>query len=118
MLQSLQIVEEAVGNRVIARYLRLSADSLRRGNPLSEPLKQSWVFPPLVTQMIAVGEETGALDEMLAKVADFYEMDVDNTVDRLKSLIEPLLIVFLAGVVGLIVAAIMLPMFSLYGQMG
>ncbi|SDS78446.1 type IV pilus assembly protein PilC [Paenibacillaceae bacterium GAS479] len=118
MLQALQIVEEAVGNRVIAGYLRSSADSLRRGNPLSEPLKQAWVFPPLVTQMIAVGEETGALDEMLAKVADFYEMDVDNTVDRLKSLIEPLLIVFLAGVVGLIVAAIMLPMFSLYGQLG
>ncbi|MCM3750067.1 type II secretion system F family protein [Paenibacillus pasadenensis] len=118
MLQALQIVEEAVGNRVIAGYLRSSADSLRRGNPLSEPLKQAWVFPPLVTHMIAVGEETGALDEMLAKVADFYEMDVDNTVDRLKSLIEPLLIVFLAGVVGLIVAAIMLPMFSLYGQMG
>ncbi|ASS67701.1 MULTISPECIES: type II secretion system F family protein [unclassified Paenibacillus] len=118
MLQSLHIVEEAVGNRVIAGYLRKSADSLRRGNPLSEPLKKAWVFPPLVTQMIAIGEETGALDQMLAKVADFYEMDVDNTVDRLKSLIEPLLIVFLAGVVGLIVAAIMLPMFSLYGQMG
>ena len=118
MLQSLQIVEEAVGNRVIAGYLRKSADSLRRGNPLSEPLKKAWVFPPLVTQMIAIGEETGALDQMLAKVADFYEMDVDNTVDRLKSLIEPLLIVFLAGVVGLIVAAIMLPMFTLYGQMG
>ncbi|CAM4422773.1 type II secretion system F family protein [Paenibacillus tarimensis] len=117
VLQSLAIVEEVVGNKVMGRYIRRSADSLRRGNPLSDPLKQAWVFPPLVTQMIAIGEETGSLDQMLAKVADFYEADVDNTVDRLKSLIEPLLLVFLAGVVGLIVAAVMLPMFSMYEQM-
>lgn len=118
VLQSLAIVEEVVGNKVIGEVIRESSESLRRGSPLSEPLKRSWVFPPLVTQMIAVGEETGALDQMLSKVADFYEMDVDNTVDRLKSLIEPLLIVFLAGVVGLIVMAIMLPMFSLYSTVG
>ncbi|RIX54043.1 type II secretion system F family protein [Paenibacillus nanensis] len=118
VLQSLAIVEQVVGNKVICEVIRQSGDSLRRGSPLSEPLKRSWVFPPLVTQMIAVGEETGALDQMLSKVADFYEMDVDNTVDRLKSLIEPLLIVFLAGVVGLIVMAILLPMFTLYSTVG
>ncbi|WP_217597842.1 type II secretion system F family protein [Cohnella sp. GbtcB17] len=118
VLQSLQIVEDLVNNVVIGGYIRKSADSLRQGNPLSEPLKQSWVFPPMVTQMISIGEETGALDQMLEKVADFYEMDVENTVDRLKSLHEPLLIVFLAALVGTIVAAIMLPMFTLYGQMG
>ncbi|GGD47992.1 type II secretion system F family protein [Paenibacillus nasutitermitis] len=118
MLQSLSIVEEVVGNKVVGGFIRKSADSLRQGNPLSDPLKKAWVFPPLVTQMIAIGEETGALDQMLSKVADFYERDVENTVDRLKSLIEPILLVFLAGIVGLIVAAIMLPMFSLYGQMG
>ncbi|MNI82048.1 Type II secretion system protein F [compost metagenome] len=67
--------------------------------------------------MIAIGEESGALDQMLSKVADFYEMDVENTVDRLKSLLEPLLIAFLAAVVGVIVAAIMLPMFTLYSNM-
>ncbi|MFC4103332.1 type II secretion system F family protein [Paenibacillus xanthanilyticus] len=117
MLQALTIVEEVVDNRVISKYIRQSADSLRQGNPLSDPLKKAWVFPPLVTQMIAIGEETGSLDLMLSKVADFYEMDVENTVDRLKSLIEPLLLVFLAGVVGIIVASIMLPMFSLYEQM-
>ncbi|TYP70109.1 type II secretion system F family protein [Paenibacillus methanolicus] len=117
MLQSLTIVEEIVDNKVISKYIRQSADSLRQGNPLSDPLKKAWVFPPLVTQMIAIGEETGSLDLMLAKVADFYEMDVENTVDRLKSLIEPLLLVFLAGVVGVIVASIMLPMFSMYEQM-
>ncbi|MBP2001576.1 type IV pilus assembly protein PilC [Paenibacillus shirakamiensis] len=118
VLQALAIVEGVAGNKVIEQFIRKAGDSLRQGNPLSEPLKQAWVFPPLVTQMIAIGEETGALDQMLEKVADFYEMDVENTVDRLKSLIEPLLIVFLAGVVGLIVAAIMLPMFSIYNQMG
>lgn len=118
VLQSLSIVEEVVGNKVISRFIRKSSESLREGRPLSEPLKQAWVFPPLVTQMIAVGEETGALDQMLSKVADFYEMDVDNTVDRLKSLIEPLLIVFLAGIVGFIVMAILLPMFSMYSSVG
>ncbi|MDH6371014.1 type II secretion system protein F [Paenibacillus sp. VTT E-133280] len=117
ILQSLVIVEEVAGNKVIGKFIRSAGDSLRQGNPLSEPLKKAWVFPPLVTQMIAIGEETGALDTMLSKVADFYEMDVENTVDRLKSLLEPLLIAFLAGVVGVIVAAIMLPMFSLYGNM-
>lgn len=117
ILQSLVIVEEVAGNKVIGKFIRSAGDSLRQGNPLSEPLKKAWVFPPLVTQMIAIGEETGALDTMLSKVADFYEMDVENTVDRLKSLLEPLLIAFLAAVVGVIVAAIMLPMFSLYGNM-
>lgn len=116
ILQSLAIVEEVAGNRVIGGYIRKASDSLRQGKPLSEPLKKAWVFPPLVTQMIAIGEETGALDQMLAKVADFYEMDVENTVDRLKSLLEPLLIAFLAGVVGIIVASIMLPMFSIYSN--
>lgn len=118
VLQSLAIVEEVVGNKVIGGFIRKSAESLRQGNPLSEPLKQAWVFPPLVTQMISIGEETGALDQMLEKVADFYEMDVENTVDRLKSLLEPLLLVLLSGLVGSIVAAIMLPMFSMYSNLG
>lgn len=117
ILQALSIVEEVAGNKVIEGYLRQAGESLRKGNPLSEPLKKAWVFPPMVTQMIAIGEETGALDQMLGKVADFYEMDVDNTVDRLKSLLEPLLITFLSAIVGIIVAAIMLPMFSLYNNL-
>ncbi|MFD1991821.1 type II secretion system F family protein [Paenibacillus nicotianae] len=117
ILQALSIVEEVAGNKVIEGYLRQAGESLRKGNPLSEPLKKAWVFPPMVTQMIAIGEETGALDQMLGKVADFYEMDVDNTVDRLKSLLEPLLITFLSTIVGIIVAAIMLPMFSLYNNL-
>lgn len=114
VLQALAIVEKAVGNRVIGATLRECQASLRQGRPLSEPLRQSWVFPPLVTQMIRVGEETGSIDTMLAKVADFYERDVENTVDKLKQLIEPVMILLLAGVVGFIVASVMIPMLSLY----
>lgn len=117
VLQSLSIIEDISGNKVIGKYLRSAGESLRQGKSLSEPLKNAWVFPPLVTQMMAIGEETGSLDQMLDKVADFYEMDVENTVDRLKSLLEPFLIVFLAGVVGIIVASIMLPMFTIYGSL-
>ncbi|GIP50704.1 secretion system protein [Paenibacillus sp. J53TS2] len=114
VLQALAIVEKAVGNRVIGATLRECQTSLRQGRPLSEPLRQSWVFPPLVTQMIRVGEETGSIDTMLGKVADFYERDVENTVDKLKQLIEPVMILLLAGVVGFIIASVMIPMLSLY----
>ncbi|MGG6314095.1 type II secretion system F family protein [Paenibacillus macerans] len=114
VLQALAIVEKAVGNRVIGATLRECQASLRQGRPLSDPLRQSWVFPPLVTQMIRVGEETGSIDTMLGKVADFYERDVENTVDKLKQLIEPVMILVLAGVVGFIMASIMIPMLSLY----
>lgn len=117
ILQALTIVEKVVGNPVISKVVGESRSSLERGSSLSAPLEKSWIFPPLVTQMTAIGEETGSLDLMLAKIADFYEDDVDRTVDTLKSLIEPLMILFLAAVVGFIVAAIMMPMFSLYEQM-
>lgn len=117
ILQALTIVEKVVGDPVISKVVGESRSSLERGSSLSAPLEKSWIFPPLVTQMTAIGEETGSLDLMLAKIADFYEDDVDRTVDTLKSLIEPLMILFLAAVVGFIVAAIMMPMFSLYEQM-
>lgn len=116
VLQSLAIVEKIVGNKVIGATIRECQTSLRQGRPLSEPFRQSWIFPPLVTQMIVVGEETGSLDEMLGKIADFYEVDVENSVDKLKQLIEPIMIVLLAGVVGFIMASIMIPMLSLYGN--
>lgn len=116
ILQSLTIVEKVVGNPVIGKVMLEARDSLEEGRPLSDPLKKSWVFPPLVTHMTAIGEQTGQLDFMLSKIADFYEEDVDRTVDTLKSLIEPIMIVILAGVVGVIVMAIMVPMFSMYSQ--
>lgn len=114
ILQALTIVEKIVGNPVVARVVGEAKVSLQQGGTLSEPLAKSWLFPPLVHQMTAIGEQTGSLDYMLEKVADFYEEEVDRTVDTLKSLIEPLMIVFLAAVVGTVVAAILLPMLTMY----
>ncbi|WP_186668543.1 type II secretion system F family protein [Sporosarcina sp. BP05] len=116
ILQALSIVEKVIGNPVMGQVVLQSRASLEKGSTLSAPLQKSWLFPPLVTQMTAIGEKTGSLDYMLEKIADFYEDDVDRTVDTLKGLIEPLMIVFLAAIVGTIVLAIMVPMFSLYEQ--
>ncbi|PLR75501.1 type II secretion system F family protein [Bacillus sp. V3-13] len=118
ILQALSMVENIVGNEVIARVIRKSRDSLEQGKSLTEPMRAHWVFPPLVSQMIAIGEETGALDSMLAKVADFYEKEVESSTDRLKSLIEPIMIVILASLVGTIVIAIIMPMFEIFQQVG
>lgn len=117
ILQSLTIVERVVGNPVMSRVVLEARDNLERGNSLSEPLEKSWLFPPLVTSMTRIGESTGSLDYMLEKIAEFYDAEVDRSVDTLKSLIEPLMILFLAAIVGVIVSAIFLPMFSLYEQM-
>ena len=116
ILQALTIVEDVVGNKIISQAVHESKTSLREGQPLSEPLKRAWVIPPLVSRMIAIGEETGSLDQMLEKVADFYEAEVDNAVDKIKTLIEPLMIVMLAAIVGTIVLAIMIPMFEIFGK--
>lgn len=116
ILQSMKIVEKVVENEVIAKVIRESYDSLEKGQSMTIPMKAHWVFPPLVTQMISIGEETGSLDAMLAKVADFYEKEVEIGTDKLKSLIEPIMIVILAVLVGTIVTAIMVPMFDMYNQ--
>nr|WP_198044851.1 type II secretion system F family protein [Lysinibacillus timonensis] len=116
ILQALTIAEKVVGNPVIGRVVLEARASLEKGSTLTEPLEKSWLFPPLVTSMTSIGESTGSLDYMLEKIADFYESEVDRAVDTLKSLIEPMMILFLAVIVGFIVAAIMMPMFSLYEQ--
>ncbi|MBS4173709.1 type II secretion system F family protein [Bacillus sp. FJAT-49736] len=116
ILQALAMVEKIVENDVIGRVLHQSKDALEKGQSLAEPMKKHWAFPPLIAQMIAIGEETGSLDAMLAKVADFYEKEVEASTDRLKSLIEPLMIVVLAGLVGTIVTAIIVPMFDIYNN--
>lgn len=116
ILQALAVVETIVENEVIAEVIKQSRKSLEQGKSMTEPMKKHWVFPPLITHMIAIGESTGSLDEMLGKVADFYEDDVENTTDQLKSLIEPLMIVFLSGIVGTIVTAILVPMFDIFNQ--
>lgn len=116
ILQALAVVETIVENEVIAEVIKQSRKSLEQGKSMTEPMKKHWVFPPLITHMIAIGESTGSLDEMLGKVADFYEDDVENTTDQLKSLIEPLMIVFLSSIVGTIVTAILVPMFDIFNQ--
>lgn len=118
ILQALSIVENVVQNPIIRDVLKEAKVDLERGKSLAGPFEKSWVFPPLVTHMMTIGEQTGSLDYMLEKVADFYEEDVDRTVETLKSLIEPMMIVLLAGVVGTIVLAILVPMFSLFEQIG
>lgn len=118
ILQAMTIVENVVDNEVISKVVHESRDALERGQSLTGPMKRHWAFPPLITQMIAIGEETGSLDSMLGKVADFYEREVENATEQLKSLIEPLMIVFLAGIVGVIVLAIMVPMFEIFNNVG
>jgi type IV pilus assembly protein PilC len=118
ILQSVSIVERIVGNEVIARVIREARNSLEQGKPLADPIKEHWVFPPLVSQMIAVGEKTGSLDSMLDKIADYYEQEVEDSTDQIKALIEPIMMVFLAVIVGGIVASIALPMFKIFENIG
>ncbi|TMW71596.1 type II secretion system F family protein [Alteribacter natronophilus] len=114
VLHATSIVERVVGNEVLAKVIRDSRQALEKGESMAEPMEKHWIFPPLVTQMVVVGEKTGALDSMLSKVADFYEAEVDQATERLKTAIEPILIVSLAVVVGVIVAAIAIPMFEIF----
>jgi type IV pilus assembly protein PilC len=114
ILQAMAIVEKVVENAVLAKVIHESRDSLEKGKSMTEPMKDHWAFPPLVTQMIIIGEGTGALDTMLNKIAEFYEKEVETSTDQLKSLIEPMMIVLLAGIVGTIVLAIMMPMFGMF----
>jgi type IV pilus assembly protein PilC len=116
MMRAIEIVAETAGNEVLCRAIVETKTALREGSRLSPPLVKSGLFPPMVTHMIDIGEETGRMSEMLVKVAEFYEQEVDATVKALTSLIEPILIVFLGVIVGFIVISIMGPMFSIINQ--
>ncbi len=113
ILQSIQIVRDTVGNSVVAKALNEIRNRVREGEGIAGVMRKTKVFPPMVTHMIAVGEETGAIDSMLEKVADAYESEVDAAVNSLTSIMEPLLIVFLGGIVGFIVIAIYMPLIKL-----
>jgi len=113
VLQSLEITRETTGNRIVAEAIQDVEDAVRQGESLARPLQKHKVIPPMVVQMLAVGEETGNVDTMLEKVAAFYDSEVDAMVDALTSLIEPILIAFLGGVVGGILISLYLPMFKL-----
>jgi type IV pilus assembly protein PilC len=118
MMRSLEIVGETLNNMVLQQAIENTRLSIREGNKLSLPLTQSNLFPSLVTTMIDVGEESGRLSEMLVKVGDFYDQEVESTVKGLTSMIEPVLIIFLGGVVGFIAISIMTPMFTLVNGVG
>jgi type IV pilus assembly protein PilC len=117
ILEGLDITAKTSGNAVVEKALFQVRKSLEEGKSLTEPLKESEVFPGMVTQMISVGEQTGAMDAMLSKIADFYEEEVDAAVKDLLTALEPVMIVFLGVVVGGVVISMYLPLFSLIGKL-
>jgi type IV pilus assembly protein PilC len=118
ILQALTIVKETSGNVVVAKAVSDVHESVKEGETITAPLEASRVFPPMVISMVDVGEQTGALPEMLMKIADNYDEEVDNAVASMTSLLEPIMIVFLAVIVGSIVIAMFLPLIALMGTMG
>jgi type IV pilus assembly protein PilC len=114
ILQSLDIVADTTGNVVLGRAVRDVQDSVRQGEALAAPLKNHEVFPPMVVQMMSVGEDTGALDTMLHKIAEFYDQEVEATTEALTALIEPLMIAFLGGIVGSMIIALYMPIFKIF----
>jgi type IV pilus assembly protein PilC len=117
ILEGLDITAKTAGNAVVERALQKVRKSLEEGKSLTEPLRDAEVFPGMVTQMIAVGEQTGAMDAMLQKIADFYEEEVDAAVKDLLTALEPIMIVFLGVVVGGVVISMYLPLFTLIGKL-
>ncbi|MCE1228203.1 MAG: type II secretion system F family protein [Firmicutes bacterium] len=118
ILEGMDITARTSGNMVIQNAILKSKDAVEQGRNIATPLAETKVFPPMVVQMVGVGEATGALDAMLSKVADFYEDEVDNAVASLTSLMEPLIIAILGGIIGFIVVAMYLPIFNMANVMG
>ncbi|GFN23291.1 MAG: type II secretion system F family protein [Thermoanaerobacteraceae bacterium] len=116
ILQALEVVERTVGNRILAEAIALAQEQVRDGRSIASPLAESGVFPPMVVEMVTVGEETGTLDALLARLGAFYDREVGEMAARLSSLIEPLLILVLGGVVGVIVVSVLLPVFQVVGS--
>jgi type IV pilus assembly protein PilC len=116
ILQAIEISGTTAGNGVIQEAMSDVYDSVKRGGTIAQPLGEHDVFPPMVSHMVSVGEDSGQLETMLEKIADFYEAEVDAKVKALTSLIEPIMIVFVGAVVGFIVISMYLPIFSLYDK--
>jgi type IV pilus assembly protein PilC len=114
ILQSLDIVADTTGNVVLARAIRDVQDSVRQGESITQPLTNHPVFPPMVVHMMAVGEDTGALDAMLHKISEFYDQEVEATTEALTALIEPIMIAVLGGIVGSMIIALYMPMFKVF----
>lgn len=118
IMQALEIVGRASGNEIIAMTVTKVRESIREGESIASPLGSSGMFPPMVTQMVAVGEETGNLDAMLSKIADFYDTEVEYMLASLTSMLEPIMIVGMGGIVGFIVISVFLPLYQLIGNIG
>ncbi|MEM7307744.1 MAG: type II secretion system F family protein [Planctomycetota bacterium] len=118
IMGTLDIVADTAGNQVVSTVVRDSRESVRNGNLLSEPLSESKVFPPMVTRMIAIGERSGALEQLLEKIAEFYDAQVKAQIKALTSLIEPILITFMGGIVGTVVLSVFLPILDIVGELG
>lgn len=118
ILNSLEIVEESAGNAVLARVVNSVRSEVTQGGTISDPLLRSGLFPAMVVSMIAIGEETGELDAMLTKIADFYDIEVETAVSTMTSLIEPMMIVVLGGLVGAVIVGMYLPMFKIFEKIG
>jgi type IV pilus assembly protein PilC len=116
IMQALEITGKTAGNAVVEESMGTVIDSVKSGGTISQPLKNSRVFPPMVAQMVGVGEETGALDAMLSKIADFYEDQVDAAIKALTSILEPAMIILVGSIVGVIVVSMYLPLFDVYNQ--
>ncbi len=116
ILDAMEVVAKTAGNSVIEKAIRYTKEKISEGKTIVQPLAETKVFPPMVVQMIGVGEATGAMDQMLTKIADFYDDEVDDAVSALTSLIEPVMMVFLGGVVGGFLIAMYLPIFSIAGS--
>ena len=118
ILEGMDIVARTAGNKIIEEAIIKARGSISEGKTIADPLAESKVFPPMVTQMVGVGEATGALDAMLIKIADFYDDEVDSAVEALTALLEPMLMVFLGVVIGGVVIAMYLPIFKLVTVVG
>ena len=116
ILQAIEITGQTAGNAMVERAMGAVTESVKAGGTVAAPLREAPVFPTMVAHMVGVGEETGALDAMLSKVADFYEDEVDAAVKGLTSLLEPIMIIVVGGIVGFIVIAMYMPMFKVYDQ--
>jgi type IV pilus assembly protein PilC len=116
IMQAIEITGKTAGNAVIERSMGDVITSVKSGGTIAAPLKDCSAFPPMVAQMVGVGEETGALDSMLAKIADFYDSEVEAAVKALTSIMEPVMIIFVGGIVGVIVISMYLPLFSIYNS--
>lgn len=117
ILEALQVVAKTAGNKIIERAVFRTSDAISEGRPMAEPLEETGVFPNMVVQMINVGESVGALDTMLEKIADFYDEEVDQAVENLTAMIEPFMMVFLGGMIGGLVVAMYLPIFTMAGNL-